>query len=86
MIRGALLGASRILFGLACIAALVAFLLGYAAWRTLRVVVNGRPPLQKREAGFAVLLAVVQFARTLQLQAPPLPPDTPPLPTMEVGP
>lgn len=71
MIRAAAYGCARILFGLACVALLVAALFGYAAWRTLQVVVKGRPVLAKRDAGFAVMLAVVQLARTLQLQAPP---------------
>lgn len=70
MIRAALLGVARILFGFACIAVLVGVLLGYAAWRTLRVVVNGRPPLRRREAGFGVLLALVALARALDLQPP----------------
>lgn len=70
MIRVLLLGAARLLFSLATIAAIVTALLLYASWRCLRVVVKGAPATPVKDAALASTLSLVTLARALKERMP----------------
>ncbi len=65
MIRTLLAGMARVTFQAALLAFLIGLLLGYASFRLLRASVVSERGQPVREAGFAVLAAVVVLGRAL---------------------
>lgn len=70
MIRAAVYALARLLFSLSVIAALVAVLLGYGAYRLLRRLTVGDPARPVEAAAFNLLMAGAVLARAVAEKGP----------------
>lgn len=64
-----LTGMARALFLFGCGLLAVAMLFFYGAYRLARAALVGAKPMPVRESGFALIVALVAFARAVQAQA-----------------
>lgn len=65
MIRAAIYALARLLFSLSVVAALVAALLAYGAYRLLRRLTLGDPPRPVEAAAFQLLTAGIVFSKAV---------------------